>query len=165
MFADLWSGPPAGVLLQLNPPASYGRWIWVLTGLAVVLGLAGPGALWLVTWLRERRAEAYDLESVRRQTLAALDTIRADHTGGELDDTRACQRIAELVKEFAGTVTDTEVEAMTLDELQEQATIDPQLAPVGALVADLYPVVYAGHPAPSVSDLVERAQKVVRQWT
>ncbi|ALN14696.1 hypothetical protein [Acidipropionibacterium acidipropionici] len=145
--------------------------IWLICGVAaLVVAIAVPLAVAL--WRRHRyRIEQSvgtgdGIEPVRRRYLDGLARAQKLWQGGELTAPEALESCSGLVRQFIGVVTDTDVAALTLEELRSRAMLRPELEPVAGIVDHGYQARFAGRPVDDdlVASAFADARKVIEEW-
>ena len=138
--------------------------------LAVVLLVAVVGwNVGVVLWARPRRARHADeprplpIDQLRRDCLAHIDDLVADHRAGQTDDREGHRRLSALVRQFVEAAGGAPATSMTLARLRAEGR--DELAGVVDVVTTTYPPTFGpGRPVTTFDDAVVLARRLVGAW-
>ncbi len=157
---------------ELYPPAQYGGG-WILVAILIIATLLL--AAWLLVFLtRPRRAAPRDASvprtpqippdvftQLRREYLAQIDRIEADHRTGELEERGVHLALSRSVRAFVNEYSGLEAPVLTLDDLVARG-VHPAL--IEALRTHYYPGIFRRGPVIDPGAGAEAARTVVNTW-
>lgn len=152
-------------------PAESTPGMWTVLAI-VFLALAVLIPVLVAWWCRRHYRQELEnsrgagIEPVRRDYLKQLDALSEQWRKFGLSEGEALRQASSLTKQFVGVVTDTDIESLTLDELEERALVHPELKPVAGVVKLGYESRFAGDAIGSdqVGTSLCQARKVVAEW-
>ena len=142
---------------------------WLVAGLLLLaLCILMP---FLVAWWRRRmhrrdaQAAPDALEKLREEQLARLDAVVALWESGALSAAEAVQQASGVARGFVGAALDSDVDFMTLEELDVAARQLPKTRELSRLVREVYPVAFAGGTDANPAETMRRFREVIQLWS
>lgn len=157
-------------LPTIHPASPVPVW-WLVVGLvllAVAVALPVVARAW---WVRSDARGAgrriTHTQRLRTSALTRAEASIAQFRDGTIPASRAVQVVGEQLRTFVGAVAGTDLDLMTLTELDTAAATDRRLEPVADYVRRVYPVAFAGQDHDGddrVSALLDEGRELIATW-